>query len=208
MLEVETEMIASALMGWLRFGKQFHYVAREVGMFSSDVLGASPRTIIEIEIKVSRSDFRADWDKDKHQIYKEQKFEHVHTYPNGTERRWQQWLPNQFYFACPAHMKEFAIEQVKEKAPDYGVIVVEENMMEIPTFTQWKTLRTVKRAKFMHKKPPPPGVLTDIVARMSSDLAHMHFHRRMDKDWLRLALDNAKAFSETPDIEKKVKLKK
>lgn len=208
MFEVDTEMIASALLGWLRFGKQYHFVAREAGMFSSDVLATDRKNVIEVEIKVSRSDFKADWKKDKHNHYKKRAHVHTHKYPSGHERRWQQNIPNQFFFACPAHMRDFAVEQVNEHQPEYGVIVLQDNTIEIPNFHMWKRLRMVKRAKFMHKKPPTPGLMLDLAARMSSDLAHIHFNRRMDKDWLKLATDNAKAFSEMVDIEQQQGLKK
>jgi len=201
MFRVDTEMIAAATMGWLRFGKQYHYVAREAGMYSSDVLGTNTKNVIEIEIKVSRSDFKADWKKYKHRDYKKREHIHVHKYPSGHERRWQQHIPNQFYFACPEHMKDFAIEQVKEHQPEYGVIVLRDNTTEIPNFSMWNRLRVVKKAKFMHRNPPRPGLMSDLAARMSSDLAHIHFQRRMHKDWMNLAYENSKALSHMVDIE-------
>jgi len=208
MFEVDTEMIASALMGWLRFGKQFHYVAREAGMFSSDVLGTDEKNVIEIEIKVSKSDFKADWKKDKHHHYKKRAHVGTRTYPSGHKRRWHQHIPNQFYFACPSHMKEFALEQVKANAPDYGVLVMEDNRLEIPQYNMWKRLRVVKRAKFMHRNPPGEGLMKDMVARMSSNIAHMHLQRRLDKDWLKLAQDTAIGFSKMVDIEQQQVLRK
>lgn len=198
MFKADTEMIASLLMGWFRFGKQYHYVAREVGEFASDILASNGRTVVEVEIKVSKSDFRADWKKDKHRIYKKRIHVHTHTYPNGYKIKYDQPIPNQFYFACPGSMKKFAIEQVKTKQPEYGIIILEDSSES----TELKKLKVIKRAKFMHRKPPEPKLLERLVARMSSDLANVHLNRRMDKDWLRLAIDNSKAFSQMSDIEK------
>lgn len=203
---MDTELIASAAMGWLRFGHQFSFVAREAGMFSSDVLGATPTRVTEIEIKVSTSDFKADWKKPKHEKYKN--LEHVHTrkYSSGTHS-WSQTIPNQFYFACPAWMKEFAIEQVKANAPKYGVMVMGENTTDIHNFYLWNRLRVVKRAKFLHREIPRQEMLLKLASRMSSDLANIHLMRRMDKDWVKLAMDSSKAFCEQENI-KKGKLRK
>lgn len=208
MIQVGTEIIAASLMGWLRFGKQYHYVAREAGMYSCDVLGANTKNVIEVEIKVTRSDFKADWKKYKHQDYKKRKHSHTHTYPSGHQSKWKQHIPNQFYFACPEHMKDFAIEQVKEHGPEYGVIILRDNVTEIPNYLMWQGLKVVKKATFMHRKPPEPGLLTDIAARMSSDLAHIHFQRQMEKSWLQQSIQNSRMFTEALDIEKRqVKLK-
>jgi len=208
MLNVDTELIASAAMGWLRFGKQFSFVAREAGMFSSDVLGSNTQTVTEIEIKVSTSDFRNDWKKHKHEVYKELEHKHTRKWPSGLgETSWLQTIPNQFYFACPAWMKEFAIEQVKEHEPKYGVIVMGDNTTNIHDPYLWNRLRVVKRAKFLHREKPSSEMLIRLAARMASDLANLHLIRRMDKDWVKMAMDSSKAFCQQSDIEKKEKLK-
>jgi len=208
MLEVDTEWIAAATMGWLRFGKQFHYVAREAGQFAADVLGTNGKTVVEVEIKMSMSDFKADWKKNKHQHYKERAHVHTHTYPNGEKRRWQQHIPNQFYFAVPIGMKKSALEQINENQPEYGLITMDDNATHIPDFHLWKRLKVVKRAKFLHRKPPKEGLLMDMAARMSSDVCHIHFHRRMHKDWLTMAKDASDNYIASRDIENRERLKK
>jgi len=195
-------------MGWLRFGKQFSFVAREVGCFSSDVLGSNTKTVTEVEIKVTKSDFKADWKKPKHDVYKE--LEHIHTrkWPSGLgETSWAQTIPNQFYFACPEHMKEFAIEQVKANQSDYGVMVLMDNTTAIPNYNMWNRLRVVKRAKFLHREKPKPEMLVRLAARMASDLCHIHLQRRMDKDWVKLALEASREYSNQQDIESNKGLK-
>ncbi len=206
MLNVDTELIASACMGWLRFGKQFPFVAREAGMFSSDVLGATLEKVVEIEIKVSTADFKADWKKPKHDAYS--KLEHVKTrkWHNGLgENSWGQTIPNQFYFAVPGYMKEFAIEQVKANKPDYGVLELRDNTTAIPNYYMWNRLRVVKRAKVLHKEKPTMQMLVSMASRMSSDLANTYLMRRMDKDWVKLALESSKAFCEQQGKSKGLK---
>lgn len=207
-MNVDTELIASACMGWLRFGKQFPFVAREAGMFSSDVLGATLSRVVEIEIKVSTADFKADWKKQKHEVYSD--LEHVKTrkWPSGLgENSWDQTIPNQFYFAVPSHMKEFAIEQVKANKPEYGVLELRDNTTAVHNYSMWNRLRVVKRAKVLHKEKPTMQMLVSMASRMSSDLANTHLMRRMDKDWVKMALESSKAFCEQQDV-KKGKLRK
>jgi len=208
MLEVDTEWIAAATMGWLRFGKQFHYVAREVGSFSADVLGTNGKTTVEVEIKMSKADFKADWKKDKHHHYKKRAHTDSHTYPSGHVTRWQQSIPNQFYFAVPISMKEFGLEQINANEPDYGLITMDHNATHIPDFHLWKRLKVAKRAKFLHRKPPSEQMLISMAARMSSDICHIHFHRRMHKDWLTMAKDASDNYIASRDIEERERLKK
>ena len=208
---VDTELIASAVMGWMRFGKQFHYVAREAGMFSSDVLGTNGKTIIEVEIKISMTDFKADWKKIKHLTYQEKKDKNVgssqYIVGHKNRNRWRKHIPNQFYFACPASMKDFAVEQVRANAPEYGVIVMRENITGVYHGSMHKCLSVAKSAKVMHRRPPTEGLLTDIAARMSSDLINLRYQRRLSEDWVDIGLKASKSFMEARDIEEKVKLK-
>ncbi len=76
----------------------------------------------EIEVKVSKSDFRADFKKEKHKLFLE---------PDG-----KRLLPNRFYYAVPKDL--IAVEDVPVYA---GLMYVENGHVLI-----------VKKAPFIHKK--------------------------------------------------------
>lgn len=62
----------SALLGYLRFQQQMPYVATEVTMPAGslgDVVCANSKVLVEYEVKVSMTDFKADFKKQKHYYY-------------------------------------------------------------------------------------------------------------------------------------------
>lgn len=95
----------SACLDWLRFDRRCTILATEVGRFSSDVLGLG-KSLYEIEIKVSTTDFLADFKKDKHLRYAD-------GHP---------WTPDYFYFCVPSPLVHWASNLMREKGLPYGVM--------------------------------------------------------------------------------------
>ena len=99
------------------------------GFNEADILGISKAGMMyEFEIKVSRSDFFADFKKKqhKHRLFSERRA--VHTY--NIWKRGKQTdatydlivLPNRFYYACPEGLIK------KEELPEYaGLVYITEN---------------------------------------------------------------------------------
>jgi hypothetical protein len=115
--------------------------------------------VSEIEVKVSRSDFKADFrNKKRKHIYLNEAQKHV-TKANG-------WLcmPNYFYFAVPEGM--VSPNEVPEK---YGLIYVKEN--HLPVSGTSFELRVVKKAKQLHKNKITP--------RKTEEFAHLLSYRVM-----------------------------
>lgn len=137
MSKVTADYIKAVVLGNLRFLKQVKYAATEAGRFNSDVLTINKNArLIEIEVKVTKSDLRNDFKKPKHRVY-QQKPDHP-------------WTPHQFYFAVPDHLVEYAVAQCVGKP--YGVIRVSEDDGEMIKRT-WKVMgwhnfdEEVKRVK-------------------------------------------------------------
>lgn len=91
-----TKEIQIAVQRWL-YGRSHIYQALNYGKsgyFEADILAmtASMR-VTEVEVKISRSDFRADFKKkSKHELMKNIKIRPFHA------------TPNRFYYACPSNL--------------------------------------------------------------------------------------------------------
>jgi hypothetical protein len=82
-------------------------MATEVGRYNSDFLVKRKDQLIEVEIKVSKSDLNNDFKKDKHRIY---------------ESGRSFWTPNQFYFAVPESIAEYAAAKIA--GTKYGLLII------------------------------------------------------------------------------------
>lgn len=160
--------LTTALLCWLRFGRQMPYSATEVeiGMYRADVFGATENESIEIEVKISISDFKND--------FKNKQSKHL-KYQAGQD----QWgtVPNRVYFAVPEKLQVQALEILINQGPHYGLIVLTED--EYWAAVPWKRLKVVRRAKRLNKNKPTASFLKSVIARMSSEIAHFHMGQTM-----------------------------
>jgi hypothetical protein len=140
---------------WLRLDQRCMFIATEVGAYSSDVMGINEKKIIEIEVKTTFQDFKNDFRKHKHSVY-------LGRY--GTEWE-QQWIPTHFYFAVTDEIADKVLEFLKEDktemSKNYGVIKM----------SDW---RVIKRAKWLHERPPNNRVKCTLALRMGSELIRFH----------------------------------
>lgn len=141
---------------WLRFGKKLDYICTEGGYWSADVLGVSEEFAIEVEVKVSIADLRAEFrnKKTKHYYYANTK--------GG-------WVPNFFYFAVPLELAEKTVEIVKELAPKAGVLAY-----QYPHERPGMRMRVVKRPTSLHDKKPDKRLVRAAMLRMGSELCNLH----------------------------------
>lgn len=131
---------------WLRLDQRCAFIATEVGEYSADVLGINEKKMIEIEVKVTLSDFKNDFHKGKH-----------YSYANSVGM----WIPNVFYFAVPSKLVEPCKKILQEKNSKYGLIDADE----------W---RVIKRAKKLHDKEPSSKAKYRLALRMGSELLRFH----------------------------------
>ncbi len=106
---MNSKYIKAVLSAHFRWKKGYKFIATECGMYNSDFLAITSTNLIEIEIKTSKSDLNNDFKKPKHAIY-----------ANGRA----DWVPNQFYFAVPESLAEYALAKCVDKK--YGVCVIYE----------------------------------------------------------------------------------
>lgn len=92
MKTLSSKEIKTKLMHFFRFRKRYKFIATEAGRWESDVLVGNEEEVIEIEVKVSLADFKNDFKKKKHSVYK-----NPTPYHKGN-------LPNKFYFCVPPEL--------------------------------------------------------------------------------------------------------
>ncbi len=108
-------------MAWLRYGKQFAYVASEAGFFNADVLGSDGKKLIEVEVKKTKSDFAND--------FRNKPWKHMF-YGKPVESQLA-WVPNQFYFLVPAKLEVEALKILLDNDSPAGLLVLDRPMTGI-----------------------------------------------------------------------------
>jgi hypothetical protein len=102
----------ASLMSYYRYKRGYICVDECRCMYSqiSDVLVDTGKEIIDVEIKVTKSDLiRGEAKKDKHRAYKVAEGKKCH--------------PNKFILCVPEKLKDVAIEWVKETNNNYGIVI-------------------------------------------------------------------------------------
>lgn len=105
---MDSGYMKAALSAYFRFKRGIKFIATECGYYNSDFLAITKKALIEIEIKISKADLNAEFKKPKHKVYADARSD---------------WTPNQFYFAVPQELAEYAVAKCIDTK--YGVCVIE-----------------------------------------------------------------------------------
>lgn len=145
-------------MAWLRFGKRLPIICTEVGHWNADVLGLNDKISVEVEVKISRADLRAEFrnKSGKHYYYQNMN--------GGTG-------PNYFYLMVPENMADLTVELAGAQDTRYGVAIYCPGP-ELPG----KRTKIVHKAAKLHDQPPSAKTIKTALARMGSDLCGMYAH--------------------------------
>lgn len=155
-------------LAWLRYGKRMPVVCTEVGRWNADVLGLNASMCIEVEVKKSIADLRAEFRNkpSKHFVY------------NGDGKaRLTGGVPNYFYFFVPHELADKAVEVAAEKAPKAGVAAFWPASRDFGMGR--RNVEVIKRATRLHDKKPSPATLRAALLRMSSEICGLRMS--MDK---------------------------
>src|SRR5258706_12434618 len=147
-------------MAWLRYGKQFAYVASEAGFFNADVLGSDGKKLIEVEVKKTKSDFAND--------FRNKPWKHMF-YGKPVESQLA-WVPNQFYFLVPAKLEVEALKILLDNDSPAGLLVLDRPMTGIYGYAHRKHVGVAKRSKAIHDRPPSATVLAKLAKSKASAL--------------------------------------
>ena len=135
----------NALLAYFRFKRRYPYVATEY--LECDVVAAKSSEWIEVEVKISWSDYCAEWKKKKHKdglsIYIKNKYS-----------------PNRKYFAAPPSLAQRIANDCAENHPEYGVLSI---------WTE-EDITFARRATTLHKEQPTCNTLDGIISRVTSEL--------------------------------------
>lgn len=146
---------------WLRFVRRFQYVCTEYGRWNCDVIGLTAETSVELEIKSSISDLKAEFKNKvtKHKIY------------NSNSPHARPFVPNYFYFFMPQALVEKAKPIIHEQSPFAGII-----SMADTNYRAGMNASVVHKAKLIHDDPPTKHMITTCASRMSSQICGLMQH--------------------------------
>lgn len=150
-------------MAWLRFVKKMDLICTEGGPWNSDVIGCTETMSIEVETKISRADFLAEFRKKKNK----------HAYYGTGER----WCPNFFYFLVPEELGSSTVSTVTEKMPRAGVLIYKPDMWlghHKPQLLIGRRLVVLKSAQRLRKHKPTEKFKRQLMLRMGSELASLY----------------------------------
>lgn len=115
------------------------HVKQISGLGECDVISISKSDYIyEYEVKISKSDFKADFKKEKHKLMLEGKGVKERLIKENNQTIKDTWYltPNYFYFVVPSNL--ITIDDIPEYA---GLIYIDENLQ----------FNTIKKAPIIHK---------------------------------------------------------
>lgn len=157
---MNSEDLKTEVLAWLRYLRKCEIVCTEAGRYSADVWGMTATRLIEVETKVSISDLRADFRKEKHGLYNRYAAE-----PQGLGG----CIPNAFYFCLPADLVDKAQEFLKTvELPvvrKYGIIAIADTRQLLG-----RNAAAVVKAGRIHGEPPQDWVRETGLLRMASEL--------------------------------------
>jgi hypothetical protein len=158
---MDSAELKTVALQWLRFGKRCPLVCTEVGRWNADVVGVTPSTVTEVEVKTSIADLRRDFRNKvaKHQIY-------THAQENNPS------VPNFFYFLMPSQIADKAAQILEEEKSKAGIIACTADAVN--PFTWKHHLSVIKRATKLRSSPPTRDFVETMMLRCSSEICGLH----------------------------------
>ena len=149
---VNAKTIKNHLLHYYRFDRGFYYLATE--WMDCDLVVFDHRTnvLVEIEVKMSWDDYKADFSKRKYQ-YSGERYEGY--------RLGQGVSPHLKYFAAPDTLAIRILGNIVEKSLPFGVIRVSD---------QGPFVTIARRAKRLRFGGVDENAIRSIISRMSSEL--------------------------------------
>lgn len=133
-MEVNSHIIKTCLMKYWRFKRRYICVD-EIGREPADILVDTGKTMIEIEIKISKSDlWNGEARKRKHKL-------------DDTKRGC-----NQFYLCVPTELIDEGKKWIDQTNPKYGLIEFDTKLLEKGYYHWYKYLSFIKKPKKLNNK--------------------------------------------------------
>lgn len=159
----KSDILKVELMKYFRYEKGMVFVCSE-GINCSDINAINDKCLVEVEVKISKADFRREfeaatlnngnyWKEKKHQFY---------AHPEQAFSSYK--IPNKYYFCVPDEMAAWAMEYLKDKNPKYGLLAYDE------TLHKANKIKLLKGARQLQKEPPSPLIWRMIGQRVTSEM--------------------------------------
>ena len=172
-----SDTIKLELMKYLRFERNFTFVCTE-GIHNSDISAVTEKCLVEVEVKISKSDFRREFQSSTIKAPNRVKLTKHHFY-KCPEDAWRGYiLPNKFYFCVPEEMASWALEYMKDKNKKYGLLAYCPERIGCQTDSKIKTIRG---AKNIHCNEPENRVFRAIGIRTTNELITLKTKYNKDK---------------------------
>ena len=145
--EIDANYMKIAVQSFFRYKKQYKLTCTEYCY--KDVVAFKGSDFIEVEVKISKSDLKADLHKPKHKKY-----------VKGSETQKANY-PNEFYYAFPKELyQDEEVKEIVEKLnPKYGIIIVKDIY----------DVMIVKFATKLHDIKFRTTLKDDVIARLTSE---------------------------------------
>lgn len=150
---INSDYIKLCLMAYYKFINKYIYVCTEA-INHADVIAVNKSKLVEIEIKTSKSDLKADFKKPKHRLYLNAE--------TNVKTKLTRIIPNEYYFCTTKELQEDALKLIEEYNNKYGLLIcntygfIGEN------------IQVIKKAKSLHKQIPKQSYFDIIVKRMGN----------------------------------------
>lgn len=154
--------IKGALMWYWRFKRQKVVIDELNGM---DIAVYDKTNLMDIEIKISKADLRADKKKHKHKRYLTGPIHEFDRYRLN---------PTHFYFCVPPDLKEAALEEIRIINPKYGLIISNGNCWTTSVAKSAKRLWVSKHTPTPYCPDKTENILWDIAMRCGAKLCSMY----------------------------------
>ena len=177
-MSINSDYCKAALFSYLRFTGKSYLFASECGHYNSDILAVQKNKLIEYEIKISKTDFKNDFKKEKHEKFEMSIEQLQYTLTKMTENNASSYeiksiktdfiyIPNQFYFTVPTELVPFAKGYLEAENSKYGLIEIRGR-----SYPWIQKPIVVIKAQDLHDRPVQKIVQKTILSRMGSELAN------------------------------------
>lgn len=156
-----TDFIKLQLMKYFRFDRSFIFVCSEC-INHSDISAINNTSLIEVEVKISKSDFLAEFNG-KSRV---KKYKHL-VMSDGKSPYSRYIVPNYYYFCTTPELKDYVLTYLKENGHDkYGLLICDEKRQ----FNKRSHIYCVKQAKKIHDKKPTEKTFEKVAKRVQSEM--------------------------------------
>jgi hypothetical protein len=161
-----TKFIKLQLLKYWRFDRQYIFCCTE-GINNSDINAINNKYLIEVEIKISKSDFLSEFNgKSRIKSYKHKIYSSFLTKNAKIKPKKGYIIPNYYYFCTTNELKNVVLEYINEFYPKYGLLICDTHRQ----FNKKSNIICVKKPKLLTEDKPNLNLFFKIGKRIQNEL--------------------------------------